>query len=163
VRISKQMNPIDRRTFLAAAGAGAAALCAPAAALAQAQPRLVMWKDPNCGCCTSWAERVEAAFRERMRIVAVADMAALKRARGVPRDLWSCHTASVHGLVVEGHVPPADISRLLAARARPYSGLAVPGMPIGSPGMDVGHDRSEPFQVIGFGPGARRGVFARHG
>jgi len=155
------MNGLDRRTFLT--GAGALALGASAAARAQAQPRLVMWKDPNCGCCTDWAERVEAAFREPVRIVAVADMPALKRARGVPRDLWSCHTASVHGIIAEGHVPPADIRRLVAARPRPYAGLAVPGMPLGAPGMDVGHDRREPFQVIGFGAGGRRGLFARHG
>src|SRR4028119_348167 len=102
-----RMNGFDRRTFLA--GAGALALGAPAAAAAQAQPRLVMWKDPNCGCCTHWADRIQAAFRESVRIVAVADMPALKRARGVPQDLWSCHTASIHGLIVEGHVPPADI------------------------------------------------------
>jgi len=155
------MNGFDRRTFLT--GAGALALGAPVAGLAQAQPRLVMWKDPNCGCCTHWAERVEAAFGEAVRIVPVADMLALKRARGIPQDLWSCHTASIQGLIVEGHVPPADIRRLLAMRNRPHSGLAVPGMPIGSPGMDVGHARREPFQVIGFTPNGRRALFARHG
>lgn len=155
------MKRIDRRTFLA--GAGALSIVAPAAAQAQAQPRLVMWKDPSCGCCTHWAERIQAAFREPVRVVAVADMQALKRARGVPQDLWSCHTASIHGIIVEGHVPPADIRRLLAMRSRPHSGLAVAGMPLGAPGMDVGHSRREPFQVIGFGGNGRRSVFARHG
>ncbi|HYJ29661.1 MAG TPA: DUF411 domain-containing protein [Allosphingosinicella sp.] len=155
------MNRFDRRTFLA--GAGAIALGTPAAALAQAQPRLVMWKDPSCGCCTHWAERVQAAFGEPVRIVPVADMAALKRARGIPQDLWSCHTASIHGLIVEGHVPPADIRRLLATRSRAFSGLAVPGMPAGAPGMDIGHTRRDPYQVIAFGPAGRRAVYARHG
>jgi hypothetical protein len=155
------MNLFDRRTFLA--GACAFAVGTPVAGLAQAQPRLVMWKDPQCGCCTHWAERVQAAFRQTVTTVPVADMPALKRARGVPQDLWSCHTASIQGLIVEGHVPPADIRRALATRNRAFAGLAVPGMPAGAPGMDVGHGRTEPFQVISFGPAGRRAVFARHG
>ena len=155
------MEMVDRRMFLA--GAGALALCGPAAALAQQQPRLVMWKDPNCGCCGHWAERVQGVFRERVSIVPVADMQELKRARGVPQDLWSCHTASVHGILVEGHVPPADIQRLIASRNRQLIGLAVPGMPAGSPGMDVGHNHRQRYQVIAFGAGSRRSVFATHG
>ncbi|HYG31121.1 MAG TPA: DUF411 domain-containing protein [Allosphingosinicella sp.] len=155
------MHSIDRRMFLA--GSAALALAAPAELLAQARPGLVMWKDPNCGCCSHWAERVQAAFGERVQVVPVSDMPAVKRARGVPEDLWSCHTASIRGLIVEGHVPPADIQRLLAARGRPFSGLAVPGMPAGAPGMDVGHNRRQPYQVVAFGPNGRRAVFAHHG
>ena len=155
------MEMVDRRTFIA--GAGALALCGPAAALAVQQPRLVMWKDPSCGCCGHWADRVQAAFRERVSIVPTADMMAVKRARGIPQDLWSCHTASIHGIIVEGHVPPADIQRLIASRNRQIRGLAVPGMPAGAPGMDVGHDIRQRYQVIGFGVGGRRSVFATHG
>lgn len=154
------MDRIDRRTFLA--GAGALAFAAPAAGLAQAQPRLVMWKDPNCGCCTHWADRVRAAFGQPVQVVPVADMQALKRARGIPQDLWSCHTAMINGILVEGHVPPADIRRLAQTRNRAFSGLAVPGMPLGAPGMDVGHGERQAFQVIAFAPNGRRTVYARH-
>ena len=153
------MKAIDRRTFLAAAGLAA---FAPGAALAQPQARIVMWKDPNCGCCTHWADRVQAAFRQPVQVVHVADMPALKRARGIPEDLWSCHTAMVEGVLVEGHVPPADIRRLLETRNRRARGLAVPGMPLGSPGMEAG-GRIQRYQVIAFGPGAARAVFATHG
>ena len=153
------MKTLDRRLFLA--GAGALALC-PGTAFAVQQPRLVMWKDPSCGCCGAWGERVEAAFRERLTVIASADMAAVKRARGIPQDLWSCHTAMIHGVIVEGHVPPADIQRLVSSRNRQIAGLAVPGMPAGAPGMDVAHSIREPYQVIAFGQGGRRSVFASH-
>ncbi len=155
---------IDRRTFLAGTGAGLAGLALPGAALAQARGPLVMWKDPSCGCCAHWGERVEAAFRGRLQVIPTADMQALKRSHGVPQDLQSCHTALIHGVVVEGHVPPADIQRLVAARPRPFRGLAVPGMPLGSPGMDVGHNERQRYQVFAFGgAGGRRAVFATHG
>jgi hypothetical protein len=121
-----------------------------------------MWKDPNCGCCGGWAERVEAAFRQPVRVVPTADMSAFKTARGIPEDLWSCHTAMIDGYLVEGHVPPADIQRLIASRNRQVRGLAVPGMPLGAPGMEAG-GRTQRYQVIAFGPGARRSVFATHG
>jgi hypothetical protein len=71
--------------------------------------------------------------------------------------------ASIRGLIVEGHVPPADIQRLLATRGRAFSGLAVPGMPAGAPGMDVGHSRHQPYRVTAFGPDGRRAVYARYG
>jgi hypothetical protein len=154
---------IDRRTFLAAFGAGATGLALPGGALAQARPQLVMYKDPNCGCCSHWGTRVEAAFRQRLQVVPTADMIALKRRLGVPEDLYSCHTGLIQGVVVEGHVPPADVQRLIAAANRPFRGLAVPGMPMGAPGMDVGHDHRQRYQVIAFGANGRRSVFATHG
>jgi hypothetical protein len=160
------MAQIDRRAFLAGTGAGLAGLVGlalPGAALAQARSPLVMWKDPGCGCCAHWGTRIEAAFRQRLQVVPTSDMQAVKRAQGVPEDLHSCHTALIHGIVAEGHVPPADIRRLIATRNRPYRGLAVPGMPLGAPGMDVGHDRRQPYQVIAFGANNRRAVFANHG
>jgi hypothetical protein len=159
------MDMIDRRTFCAGLGAAALLqLLGPAAALAQRPaPQLVMWHAPGCGCCLEWVKRVEAAFGGRMRIVESPDLIGLKRARGVPEELWSCHTAMVGDLVVEGHVPPADIRRLIAARSRQVRGLAVQGMPLGSPGMDVGHDRREPYSVFGFGANGRSFLFARHG
>ena len=155
------MKTLDRRTFLAALGGAALAPAAPAAAPTRVP--MTMWKHPSCGCCADWQVRVEQAFRGPMRVVPTADMDALKRARGVPQDLKSCHTALIGGYVVEGHVPPVDIQRLIRSRNRQVAGLAVPGMPLGAPGMDVGHNHREPYQVIAFGPGNRRALFARHG
>jgi hypothetical protein len=155
------MARIDRRAFLA--GAGALAIAGPAAAsAATARPRITMWKDPNCGCCGAWADRVQAAFGAPVQVVPTADMPALKRARGIPEDLWSCHTAMIDGYLVEGHVPPADIQRLIASRNRQVKGLATPGMPMGAPGMEHG-SHVQRYQVIAFGPGTRRSVFATHG
>jgi hypothetical protein len=153
------MKTIDRRTLLL--GAAAAALAAPGAAFGQRSARITMWKDPNCGCCNGWAAHAEAAFG-RVRIVPTADMASFKRNRGVPEDLWACHTSEIDGYVIEGHVPAADIRRLLAGRNREIRGLAVPGMPAGAPGMEAG-GRTQRYQVIAFGPGSRRSVFATHG
>ena len=150
---------MDRRTFLFSLGA--AAVAAPA--FGQPSGGIVMWHAPGCGCCLEWARRIRSAFGTAPSIVVAADLAAIKRVRGVPADLQSCHTAMVGGYVIEGHVPPVDIQRLIRSRNRTIKGLSVPGMPIGSPGMDVGHTRRDPFQVIAFAADGRRSVFARHG
>ncbi|MFN3946369.1 MAG: DUF411 domain-containing protein [Allosphingosinicella sp.] len=159
------MDRIDRRTFCLGLGAAglliAAGLPLPASATRRAAG-FTMWHSPGCGCCLEWQARVEALFGRRMEVREIADMAALKSANGVPQDLWSCHTARIGSVVVEGHVPPADIRRLIDTRGAAWAGLAVPGMPLGSPGMDVGHNRREPYDVIAFG-GGRRTVWARHG
>lgn len=158
------MHAIDRRTFCAALGAlGLLQIAGPVFAQARpARPELLMWHAPGCGCCLEWVKRVEAAFGAPMTVRETGDMLAVKRGAGVPDDLFSCHTARIGGYFVEGHVPPADIRRLIAARPAGVRGLAVPGMPLGSPGMDVGHDRTEPYEVIAFGPSGTS-VFARHG
>jgi hypothetical protein len=122
-----------------------------------------MWHNPGCGCCLEWGKRMEAAFRRKLPVIEAADLAAIKRVRGVPADLESCHTALVHGYVIEGHVPPADIQRLIRSKSRIVRGLAVAGMPAGSPGMDVGHNQRQPYKVMAFGAGGRRSVFASHG
>jgi hypothetical protein len=155
------MKRIDRRMFVA--GLGAAAMAAAAGPARASREGFVMWHSPGCGCCLEWVRRLDAAFGRRMEVREVADIAAVKRAQGVPDDLWSCHTARIGRIVVEGHVPVSDIRRLLQADRSPILGLAVPGMPLGSPGMDVGHDRREAYQVIAFSAGGRRSVFARHG
>jgi hypothetical protein len=156
------MQDYDRRQLLAALGAAAAVAWLPEKAMA-APGSLVMWRDPGCGCCLEWAKRVEAAFGRKMTVIQAPDMASVKRAQGVPAELRSCHTALIQGVVVEGHVPPADVKRLIAARARGVKGLAVPGMPAGSPGMDVGHDHRQSYKVFAFGPGRKPTVFASHG
>jgi len=151
----------SRRALFAAGGllvaAGAVvALRVPAAAA----PFVRVYKDPHCGCCQAWADRlVSAGFR--VDVVAHDDMAAVKRAAGVPDDLASCHTATVEGYTVEGHVPPEDVHRLLRERP-PIAGLAVPGMPIGSPGMEVPGRGAEPFDTIAFERGGARSVFRSH-
>ena len=151
---------MDRRFFL---GAAAWTALLPMARLVAAPANsFVMWHSPGCGCCLEWAKRMETAFKRKLPIVEAPDMSRIKRAQGVPAELQSCHTALIHGYAVEGHVPPGDIQRLVRSRSTLVRGLAVPGMPAGSPGMDVGHSRRDPYQVIAFAPNGRRSVFARY-
>jgi len=104
-----------------------------AGAAGAAQPVVRVWKDPNCGCCKDWVSHLRA-HGFRVEVLETGNTAARMRL-GMPERFGSCHTAEVGGYVVEGHVPADEILRLL--RAKPAAlGLAVPGMPIGSPGMD---------------------------
>ena len=120
---------------------------------------VTVYKTPTCGCCTKWAERLSRAGFA-VETVELRDLARVKTAHGLPERLASCHTALVGGYVVEGHVPIADIERLL--RERPaISGLAVPGMPIGSPGMEG--PNPEPYEVFSFDATGVLSVFASHG
>ncbi|WP_237437688.1 DUF411 domain-containing protein [Altericroceibacterium endophyticum] len=119
-----------------------------------------MFRDPNCGCCEEWADHVHAGMQAEIAVEERSDMGAIKDREGVPVDLRSCHTMMVDGYVIEGHVPAPDIARLLRERPEGVEGLAVPGMPIGSPGMEMG-DRTQPYQVIAFGS-AGRSVFASY-
>lgn len=154
---------IDRRLFIGAAGAAAlVGLAGPAAAFAPVPGGFVMWHSPGCQCCLQWVKRMETAFGRKLPIVEAPDIAAVKKAQGVPGDLVSCHTALIQGYVIEGHVPPADIKRLVASKNRKVKGLAVPGMPVGAPGMEVAGS-SEPYEVIAFARDGKRSVFARHG
>jgi hypothetical protein len=111
-------------------------------------PKVIIHHDPSCACCGAWAEHVRRAGFA-VEIIETDDLNAIKRHLGVPADLTSCHTAEVQGYIVEGHVPTAAIQRLL--REKPLAaGLAVPGMPVGSPGMEVG--APEAYEVILFWP-----------
>ena len=115
-------------------------------------------KSPYCGCCAQWVEYLRAnGFT--VRVTDSEDLDAAARAQGVPDALRSCHTATVDGYAIEGHVPAEDIRRLLRERPQ-VAGLAVPGMPVGSPGMEQGN-RRQTYNVILF-EGGRRAVFARH-
>ncbi len=144
---------LDRRTLLAAL-----ALSPVAPRTARAGAPMTVFKDPNCGCCAAWVDHVRArGFQAEVRIE--PQMARVKARLGVPVDLASCHTATVEGYAIEGHVPAEAIERLL--RERPaLAGIAVPGMPIGSPGMEVEGQAPDPFKVIGFTAGGGRLVFA---
>lgn len=129
--------------------------------LAMAASDIVVHRDPGCGCCEQWAAQVHRQFGRRVTMIDDQRRAAFQRAQGVPIRLASCHTAIVDGMVFEGHVPIADMKRVLAQRPRGVKGLAVAGMPIGSPGMEVPGQRAQAFNVIAFGSGGET-IFARH-
>jgi hypothetical protein len=121
-----------------------------------------MHRAGGCGCCRAWAEHLQRTSRFRATTVDETDMQAVKRRLGVPADLTSCHTGEVEGFVIEGHVPADDILRLLSERPSGVRGLAVPGMPIGSPGMESGA-RRDAYQVFAFRADGTRYEFSRHG
>ena len=131
------------------------------ATAASAAGPIVVHRDPGCGCCEQWAAQVRAQFGRRISMVDDQSRAPFQRARGVPASLASCHTAVIDGIVFEGHVPIADMKRVLAQRPKGITGLAVAGMPVGSPGMEVPGRRGDPYVVVAFGPSGTR-IFARH-
>ncbi len=124
----------------------------------QSAGAIKVYKSPTCGCCTAWVDHlIDNGFT--VDVVEKTDVSPFKRHLGVPPQLHSCHTAEIDGYVIEGHVPAADIKRMLAERP-PIRGLAVPGMPQGSPGMETGH--VEPYSVISFDADNRFGEYARY-
>ena len=128
-------------------------------ACAQAQATTIaVIKDPDCGCCTEWVAHLRAAGFE-VEVTDTREQSAISARLGVPEQLRGCHSATVDGYVIEGHVPAADITRLLAEKPA-ARGLAVPGMPMGSPGMEQG-GRTDPYVTVLFGDGTAR-VFAQH-
>lgn len=135
---------MQRRTLIT----GALAALAGATAAAQGgNPRLEVWKDPDCGCCGDWVTHLRANGFD-VQVHDAGNTAARKRL-GMPERLGSCHTARVAGYVIEGHVPAREIHRLLKEKPDAL-GLAVPGMPVGSPGMDgpVYGNRRDPHDVL---------------
>ena len=134
------------------------AISAPASAAAD----IAMHRDPGCGCCEKWAVQVRQQFGRKVQIIDDARREVLQRKIGLPADLASCHTAIIDGMAFEGHVPIADMKRALAKHPKDVRGLAVAGMPMGSPGMDVPGMSAQRYDVIAFGAAGRR-VFARHG
>ncbi|SMO32499.1 DUF411 domain-containing protein [Fodinibius sediminis] len=124
-----------------------------------AENQVVMYKNPGCQCCTEWAQHMEqAGFAVTER--PTGSLPAVKADHDVPYNLGSCHTALVNGYVVEGHVPVKEVKKLI--RERPDAvGLAVPGMPIGSPGMEQG-SRTEPYDVILFDEEGNRKTYASY-
>ncbi len=112
-----------------------------------ASPKMSVYKTPTCGCCGKWVEHMKASGFD-VEVTDVPSTAEYRRKYGVPEKLLSCHTAVVNGYAIEGHVPAADVQRLLKSRAK-GKGLAVPGMPIGSPGMEQG-PRRQAYSVLLF-------------
>jgi hypothetical protein len=148
--------PVHRRLLLA--GALAAALPARAAPA----PRVEVWKSPTCGCCGNWVTHLQRNGFEV--VVSEVDSPARERARlRIPDEFGSCHTGRVAGYALEGHVPAREIRRLLAEKPA-IVGLSVPGMPLGSPGMDgpaYGH-KAHPYEVLAIDRQGRASTFARY-
>lgn len=149
------MSSIPRRLLLAAA---VALTVAPFSPVTAAESSTVeVWKSPSCGCCGGWIKHMQAAgFKVTSHDI--DDVDPVKRMAGVPDRLASCHTAFIDGYVVEGHVPAADVRRLLAERPK-ARGLSAPGMPQSSPGMDM---PGQPYEVVLFGGPQGDSVYARH-
>jgi hypothetical protein len=140
----------------------AAALMSVATAVAQQQtgPLVEVFKTPTCGCCSQWVTHMRAnGFT--IRTTDLKDLAEIKKSRGVPDQLQSCHTAVVNGYVVEGHIPAADVHRLLKEKPA-VAGIAVAGMPVGSPGMEYPGTKAQPYNVMSFTKTGATSVFAKH-
>jgi hypothetical protein len=157
---------MTRRAWIARAATttlSGAVLLALRPAVSAAEPKpiaITVYKDPSCGCCTKWVTHLQTnGFAPDVHDR--SDMDAMKDSLGVPTALRSCHTAVAGKYVIEGHVPAADVKRLLATKPAGTLGLAAPGMPAGSPGMEMGsrHDR---YDVIAFGTTGSTRVFAQH-
>ncbi|BAV97965.1 conserved hypothetical protein [Lysobacter enzymogenes] len=146
-------------TAVPTAVAKAAPQAAPAGAPA-ALPHVVVHKSPSCGCCGVWVEHLrQAGFT--VAVENQDNLHPIKERLGVPHGKGSCHTAEVGGYVVEGHVPAGDIKRLLAEKPD-AKGLALPGMPMGSPGMEMPDGRAEPYTVELIGRDGGTTAFASH-
>jgi hypothetical protein len=147
------MSLASRRSFLI--GAGTAALLASGVGVSVAAvPNMTVYHDPNCGCCGGWVAHMRRAGFQ-VKVIDTDDLAAIKDRFKIPSDLVSCHTAEIDGYVIEGHIPAVAIQRLLAERPA-AAGLAVPGMPAGSPGMEAPGVPCETYDVILFGPAGKR-------
>lgn len=148
--MNERADRITRRSLVGLLAA--AALTGPTAAAVAQETTVTVHKDPNCRCCTGWVQHLrESGFT--VRVEETSDLDAIRTRLGVPPDLAACHTAEVAGYVVEGHVPGAAVRRLLAERPN-AKGVAVPGMPTGSPGMEGG--RPAPYSVMLFGSDGQR-------
>jgi len=151
-----------RRALLRSAGVIAVGIGLASCAEAAARPvPMVVRRNPGCGCCEVWTEQMRASGRFNVATEDDPDLATLKASRGIPRDLVSCHTALVGDYVIEGHVPLADIVRLLDEQPA-IAGMAVGGMPLGSPGMEQPGGGNEAFDVVAFTSEGERRVFSHH-
>jgi hypothetical protein len=121
---------------------------------------ITVYKTAQCGCCRSWVDHLRAHGFE-VTAHDVADMGAVKKKLGVPDALTSCHTGVIGSYVIEGHVPAGDIRKLMASKAK-VAGLAVPGMPVGSPGMEMPDMPADKYDVIAYTKAGKRRVFASH-
>jgi hypothetical protein len=145
-----QIDPkLTRRGMLFVAASSLLQSAMPAAA---AEPAITVHKDPSCSCCSGWVQHLQKAGFPT-KVIETRDLDAVKTRLKIPDDLAACHTAEVAGYVIEGHVPASALKRFLAEKPD-ATGLAVPGMPAGSPGMEGG--TPERYDVVLFGPNGRR-------
>lgn len=130
----------------------------PAGAQAPAAPKMTVYKSPSCGCCAKWVEHMRQAGFD-LTVNDVPNVGEVKAAHHVPADAQSCHTALVGGYVIEGHVP-ADVVKQLLKEQPPIVGIAVPGMPIGSPGMEGDGSTKQAYNVVAFDKAGKTHVYA---
>lgn len=133
---------------------------ATSAAMPDPLPLIRVHKSSSCGCCGVWVDHVRAAGFP-VEVHDTEELMAVKERLGVPAPMMSCHTAEVDGYFVEGHVPAGDIKRLLAEKPG-ARGIAVPGMPLGSPGMEMPDGRTQPYEVALLGADGSSETFSRH-
>ena len=150
---------MNRRHLLHHSAALVALAALPAWAATAPSPKVVVYKTPTCGCCGAWATHMRAAGFV-VDVVEVKDAGVERKRLGMPAQFGSCHTASIGGYAIEGHVPAAEVKRLLANKPKAI-GLAVPGMPLSSPGMDV-PGRKDPYQVLLINPSGQSSIYANY-
>lgn len=142
---------------IAALGIGIAAQPKPMSS----RTPMVVYKTPTCGCCTLWVEHMrQNGFQPEVHDVSASEVRAVSKAAGLKDDGTSCHTAKVGSYIVEGHVPASDVQRMLKEKPA-IAGIAAPGMPMGSPGMEQGGAK-EPYDVVAFTKDGKTTVFAKH-
>ena len=124
---------------------------------------LVVYKTATCGCCGKWVDHmVKNGFEVEVHDLSQEELGALKTARGIDRNLQSCHTAEIAGYLVEGHVPAEDLRRLLSEMPDDVRGIAVPGMPIGSPGMEIEGKPADEYETVTFNAAGEQTDYAYH-
>jgi hypothetical protein len=137
----------------------AALLAVQLTSSAQQKPVVSVYKSPACGCCSLWVEHMKANGFE-LKVQDVDDINALKQKFGIAPEISSCHTSQVDGYVIEGHVPASAVQRLLKERPK-VAGLTVPGMPAGSPGMEVPSGLKQPYSILTFDKSGKTTVYER--
>lgn len=141
----------------AMSGAAASSMATATASVDPSLPAVKVYKSPSCGCCGDWIDHMREHGFE-VEVVDTNDMATVKTALGVPPEMGSCHTAEIGDYLVEGHVPAPDVKAFLA-EANGARGLAVPGMPVGSPGMEMEGMPADPYDVVAFSTDGSTAVF----
>lgn len=129
------------------------------AAQTPAKPQMTVYKSSTCGCCSNWVEHMKANGFD-VKAINVDDVDKVKRAQGVPDSAASCHTALVNGYVVEGHVPADAVLKMLKEKPA-ITGIAVPGMPMGSPGMEVPGGQKEAYNIVSFDKAGKTAIYQK--
>jgi len=123
------------------------------------RPQMTVYKSDSCGCCSKWVEHMQANGFD-VKAIDVDDIDKVKRERGVPADAASCHTAVVNGYVIEGHVPADAVLKVLKEKPA-IAGIAVPGMPMGSPGMEVPGGQKDAFNIVAFDKAGKTSIYQK--